>query len=177
MIRIREASRPDREPIREVHSCAFSGGEEQVVAQLAVDLLGEETTPGTFALVAETDGEVVGHVAFSPVTIADNDRWTGYILAPLGVKPACQKRRVGSKLVESGLQRLSGKGVNVVFVYGDPAYYGRFGFSAGAASAYLAPYALQYPFGWQAIALNEEEPRESAVTLSCVASLRDPGLW
>ena len=45
-------------------------------------------------------------------------------------------------------------GVNVVFVYGDPKYYGKFGFSAEVASAYSPPYELQYPFGWQAVALN-----------------------
>jgi putative acetyltransferase len=177
MTSIREATKLDRESIREVHSCAFSEDEKRIVAALAVNLLGEETTPETIALVAEIDGEVVGHIAFSPVTVDNNEKWKGYILAPLGVKPDYQKRRVGSKLIESGKMRLSEKGVNVLFVYGDPKYYGRFGFKADTASGYSPPYGLQYPFGWQAIALNADGSGGSAAKISCVASLRDPKLW
>jgi GNAT superfamily N-acetyltransferase len=73
-------------------------------------------------LVAETEGIVVGHVAFSPVTIDNNENFQGYILAPLGVKPDYQNRRIGSKLIESGMQQLSRMGVDILFVYGDPKY-------------------------------------------------------
>ena len=126
MMRIRVATNLDSEAIREVHSCAFSEAEKRKVATLATNLLAEETNPETVSLVAEADGAVVGHIAFSPVTIDNNKRWSGYILAPLGVKPEYQKRQIGSKLIESGIQRLSKKGATVVFVYGDPNYYGKF---------------------------------------------------
>lgn len=57
---------------------AFPDGEAQIVATLASRLLNEETTPETFALVAEIDGAVAGHAAFSPVTIDTNRTWRGY---------------------------------------------------------------------------------------------------
>jgi putative acetyltransferase len=177
MMRIRVATNLDRDDVREVHLCAFPDGERQVVSTLAANLLGEETNPETISLVAEADGAVVGHVAFSPVTIDNNKGWIGYILAPLGVKPVYQKRQVGSKLIESGIQRLSKMGVNAVFVYGDPKYYGKFGFNADVASGYSPPYELQYPSGWQAIALNEDLFAGSAVKISCVVPLSDPELW
>ena len=177
MTRIRVATNLDREDIHEVHLRAFSEGENQSVATLAIDLLSEKTRPETFALVAEAHGAVVGHIAFSPVTVDSNEKWKGYILAPLGVMPEYQKRRIGSTLIESGMERLSEKGVHVFFVYGDPAYYGKFGFNADAASRYSPPYPLQYPFGWQAITLNEFGFAESNAKISCVASLRDPELW
>ena len=151
--------------------------ELQLFYQRKMNLLYEETNPGTISLVAEVDGAVVGHIAFSPVTINNNKSWVGYILAPLGVKPEYQKRLIGSKLIESGMGRLSKMGVNVVFVYGDPEYYGRFGFNPDVASRYSPPYELQYPFGWQAIALNEADFTDSAVKISCVAPLCDPDLW
>ena len=176
-MRIRAATNLDRDDIRAVHLCAFSEGEKQMVATLAVDLLSEETNRETISLVAESHGTVVGHIAFSPVTIESNKSWIGYILAPLGVKPEYQKCRIGSKLIESGLEQLSGMGVNVVFVYGDPKYYGKFGFSADVASGYSPPYELQYPLGWQAVALNKYDFSESTARISCVAPLNDPGLW
>jgi len=157
--------------------CAFPEGEKQIVSTLAVNLLSEETSPKTISLIAEADGAVVGHVAFSPVTINDNKSWKGYILAPLGVKPEYQKRQIGSKLIGSGMEQLSKMGVNVLFVYGDPNYYGKFGFDADTASRYLPPYELQYPFGWQAITLNEDVFTESTAKISCVDSLNDQELW
>ena len=177
MMRIRAATNLDRDEIRAVHLHAFSEGEKHRVATLAVNLLSEETDRDTISLVAEVDGTVVGHIAFSPVMIENNESCIGYILAPLGVKPEYQKCQIGSKLIESGLEQLSRMGVNVVFVYGDPKYYGKFGFSADVASGFSPPYELQYPLGWQAVALNKDVFSESTAKISCVASLNDPGLW
>jgi len=84
---------------------------------------------------------------------------------------------MGSLLIGSGMQRLSGMGVDVVLVYGDPGYYGRFGFTVDVAERYVPPYALQYPFGWQGLALSERGIPESSVRIACAAPLRDPALW
>lgn len=176
-MRIRVATSLDDKDIREIHLCAFPEGERQKVSTFAANLLYEETNPDTISLVAEVDGAVVGHIAFSPVTIDNGKNWIGYILAPLGVKPEYQKRQIGSKLIENGIEQLSKMGVNVVFVYGDPQYYGKFGFSPDVASKYSPPYELQFPFGWQAITLNENGFTAESVKLSCVAPLCDPGLW
>lgn len=174
---IRTATSLDQDGIHDVYWSAFAESEREIVSNLAVNLLSEETTPQTISLVAETEGAVVGHVAFSPVTIGSNKNFQGYILAPLGVKPDYQKRRIGSKLVESGMQQLSEMGVDILFVYGDPNYYSRFGFRTDAADRFIPPYRLQYPFGWQAIALNECNVEKSPVEIACVGSLCDPELW
>jgi putative acetyltransferase len=156
---------------------AFAEDERDIVSKLAVNLLAEESTPQTISLVAETEGIVVGHVAFSPVSFDNNEHGQGYILAPLGVKPDYQKCHIGSKLIESGMQQLSRMGVDILFVYGDPEYYGRFGFSVDAAECYIPPYKLQYPFGWQGLALNECSTGKSSIKIACVTSLCDPALW
>jgi len=174
---IRVVTRLDRDDVRDVHLRAFPEGENRLVAKLAVDLLGEETDPGTISLVAEIGGCVAGHIAFSPVSTATDRNRLGYILAPLGVKPEYQKAGVGSKLIESGLERLAETGSGVVFVYGDPKYYGKFGFRTENATKFLPPYELQYPFGWQATVLHEGGLSERAGRISCVAALRDPALW
>lgn len=173
----RRAKSCDTEAIQTLLADAFPKGEGEVVARLAVDLLRVDTTPETLSMVAESDGLIVGYIAFSPVVVAGNDAFRGYILAPVGVKPASQKGGIGRGLIEDGLRRLSDIGVNAVFVYGDPDYYGRFGFSADSANGYNAPYPLQYPFGWQAVVLNESNSNRSPATITCVESLSDPGLW
>jgi putative acetyltransferase len=81
------------------------------------------------SLVAELDGRVVGHVAFSPVTISDGSpRWFG--LAPVSVLPAHQRRGIGTELVERGLAELRSLAAAGCVVLGNPSYYGRFGFES-----------------------------------------------
>ncbi|MGF1630555.1 MAG: GNAT family N-acetyltransferase [Kiloniellaceae bacterium] len=85
------------------------------------------------SLVAETgEGSLVGHVAFSPVTVegAGADRLFG--LAPLAVAGAWQGRGVGSALVEAGLALARALGGDLAVVLGEPAYYRRFGFRPAA---------------------------------------------
>lgn len=176
-VNVRPATRSDRDAVRSICLRAFPEAENQVVAALADSLLCEATDPGTISLVSETGGRVVGHIAFSPVRADASDDWLGYILAPLGVDPGYHGIRIGSQLVESGMELLSGKTARVALVYGDPKYYGRFGFSTEAAARFIPPYALQYPFGWQARVLHEEGLSDQPVRLSCVRALRDPALW
>lgn len=174
---IRVATQQDRGDIERVHWSAFPEGERELVAKLAIDLLAEDTTPPTVSLLAEADGAVVGHVAFSPVAIADHAGCQAYILAPLAVQADLQKRRIGSTLVEHGMRQLAAAGAHVVFVYGDPEYYGRFGFTADAARNYTTPYPLQYPFGWQAVILNACGIGDDPAVITCVGALCHPELW
>lgn len=177
IMNIRIATTRDRDDIQGVYASAFPKGEGEIVSRVAVDLLAESTVPPTISLLAEADGAVVGHVAFSPVTLDGDASCQGYILAPLAVQPEYQQRRIGSQLVEHGMRQLAAMGVNIVFVYGDPDYYGRFGFSADAAHKYVAPYQLEHPFGWQAMVLEECDIEKAAVAITCVDALDDPKLW
>lgn len=176
-MRIRNATRSDLDAIREVHRSAFPEAERALVSELAIDLFCEESIPQTVSLVAETDGVVVGHAAFSPVSIEGSAALMGYILAPLGVRPAFQRRGIGAELVRSGQQLLTQTGVHILFVYGDPGYYGSLGFGAEPADRYMPPYRLRYPFGWQAIVLNRFSIESTSRKVRCVASLCDPVLW
>jgi len=81
----------------------------------------------TISLVAEIEGRVVGHVAFSPVTLSDGTRnWYG--LGPVSVLPARQRHGIGSALIREGLARLPTVNAAGCCLVGHPDYYGRFGF-------------------------------------------------
>jgi len=177
MTNIRTASLEDSKAIQSLYRAAFPDNEAERIALLADDLLKEVTDPETFTLVTEDNRCIAGAVSFSPVSINTDSSWQGYILAPLGVMPEAQKKGLGTVLVRAGLDRLAGQGVNAVLVYGDPGYYGRFGFDAETASNIQPPYPLEYPHGWLAFGLNDEIHLEAPCELSCVASLNDPGLW
>ena len=81
----------------------------------------------TISLVAEVGGKVVGHIAFSPVTISDGSHdWYG--IGPLSVLPEYQKQGVGKSLVHEGIDMLKALGAKGCVLVGDPHYYERFGF-------------------------------------------------
>ena len=82
----------------------------------------------TVSLVAEEAGRVVGHIAFSPVTISDGTpHWYG--LGPLSVLPAYQRQGIGGALVREGFSRLKARGARGCCVVGHPEYYRKFGFT------------------------------------------------
>lgn len=82
-MQIRQAGVGDGVSVRDLHFSAFPEMERKAVAALAMNLLAERTTPETFALVAETDDTLVGHISFSPVARVNTNGFLGYILAPL----------------------------------------------------------------------------------------------
>jgi putative acetyltransferase len=81
----------------------------------------------TISLVAEVDGKVVGHIAFSPIAISDGSlNWYG--LGPISVLPKYQKQGIGKSLILKGLSLLKDMGGQGCALVGDPNYYKRFGF-------------------------------------------------
>jgi len=89
----------------------------------------------TLSIVAEERGQVVGHVALSPVTITDDhgreaQGWYG--LGPISVLPPRQRNGIGSRLMEQALSELRAMQAAGCVLLGDPAYYARFGFQAHA---------------------------------------------
>ena len=105
------------------------------------------------SLVAERDGAVVGHIAFSPVTVGAARGWFG--LGPVAVERGHQGEGIGAALIEAGLARLRSSGANGCVVLGDPRYYARFGFRVIGGLTYpTAPASC-----FQALTLSGEPPR------------------
>lgn len=111
----------DRDAVRAVHLASFPGSNE-------ADLVDALRSNGRLSLsvVAIVDDEVVGHVAFSRVTVEGTGGGVG--LAPVAVPPAYRRRGVAAHLIREGLAAVARAGAAFVVVLGDPAYYGRFGF-------------------------------------------------
>ncbi len=176
-MKIRSATIADSEAIKALYINAFPDEESALVSKLAIELLGEVSAFNIINLVALSQNTIVGHIAYSPVTIENDNEPSAYILAPLAVMPEYQRHGIGTALIEQGMKKLSSRGVNMVFVYGDPTYYSRFGFDVELAQLYMPPYKLQYPAGWQAVALNGCSVEERSVSVICVPPLSNAELW
>ena len=176
-MKIRRAQKADLESIQRVVETAFSDEESKIIGNFASDLSSETTNPAIKSLIAEVDGQVIGYVSYSPIFLKSDSGISGYILAPLAVSPEHQKQGVGSRLISSGVDMLSADGVDVLLVYGDPEYYGRFGFREEIGRSFVPPYPLAYPFGWLGMMLDETAIPETPLKFECVAALSKSDLW
>ncbi len=125
---IRDETESDYRVVRAIHEAAFGqSGEASLVESLRV------AASPRVSLVAELEGERVGHIFLSPVRVEGQPpRGACAGLAPVGVKPSAQGRGVGSALVREALGRCPALGWSAVFLLGDPDYYARFGFVLAA---------------------------------------------
>jgi len=144
---IRPEQPADHEAIRRVVSDAFKSTSE---ADLVEAIRAAPEYLAELALVAEVEGEVVGHVMVSYTNLDDGTtRHQIFQLSPLAVAPEHQRSGVGSALVRGVLERAKEFGAEFVVLEGDPRYYGRFGFEPAA------PYGIL-------ITLPEWAPPEAA---------------
>jgi|RhiMethySRZTD1v2_1073278.scaffolds.fasta_scaffold1237232_2 putative acetyltransferase len=132
-MKIRPEEEADRRAVQAINEVAFGGPAE-------ADLVERLRAAGELVLsLVAIDDKPVGHVAFSRLALPGLQA-RGSALAPLAVLPSHRRRGIGAALVKEALRRLAAAEEDFVLVLGDPAYYGRFGFSADAARSVSTPY-------------------------------------
>jgi len=131
--------------IRAVAEAAFLQSAE---AQLVDDL--RDAGDSVFSLVAVEGETVIGHAMFSRLKAP----FPALALAPVAVRPECQRMGVGSRLIREGIARSEAAGWSGIFVLGDTVFYRRFGFDVGKASGFISPYAGPH---WMAVPLGRNE--------------------
>ncbi len=150
---IRPESHHDHDAITTLVALAFAGhphsdgSEPGIIARL------RQSGDLTLALVAEEHGQVIAHIAFSPVALEPfTEGWFG--LGPVAVHPQHQSRGIGSALVTQGLRSLQALGARGCVVFGNEGFYSRFGFDRA--------HPLTYPHGpehlFHALAMRGTKP-------------------
>ena len=135
---VRKETDEDSLAIRTVIKVAFG----QVNEADLVDAL-RKAGALTLSAVAVLEGEIVGHIAFSPATIEGaSGKFDALAFAPIAVRPDCQRQGIGSALIRWGLDECRRMGHGVVIVVGRPGYYPRFGFIAASARGIQCPFPV-----------------------------------
>jgi putative acetyltransferase len=137
-VTVREERPADRQAVRDVVADAFGGPE---VADLLDDLRESPAWLG-LSFVAEYGGEVVGHVAYTRAWLDAPDELVDVlVLSPLSVRPDRQREGIGAALVRETLAGLAGRPEPLVFLEGDPGFYGRLGFVPARPVGFTPPSA------------------------------------
>lgn len=143
MVDIRPELPGDIAAIREVTAAAFG---RKVEADLVERL--RDAGNLTVSLVAEMDGRIVGHAAYSPATVelSRGGSFDAAALGPISVMPDLQTGGIGSELMDRGFAECLALGYDLMFLLGHPSYYPRFGFvPAKALGVRWAPDITDHP--------------------------------
>lgn len=158
MMKIRKTTSADRQYIAKLQTEAFGELKGPTIAELALGLLEDETALPITSLVGELDGEIIGHIIFTNVSIGGDKNVSASILAPLAVSTSKQRQGVGHALMKEGLKHLEEAGVQLVFVLGHPTYYPKVGFLPKAGKlGFEAPYHIpeEHSDAWMVMELQQ----------------------
>jgi putative acetyltransferase len=121
LMEIRKERPDDVAAVRDVNRRAFGQDQEANI----VDAL-RTNDAALLSLVATVNGQVVGHIMYSPLTVAENVN--GVALGPMAVLPEYQRQGLGTRLIEAGNRKIKDAGYPFIIVVGHADYYPRFGF-------------------------------------------------
>lgn len=108
------------------------------------------------SLVAELNGQVVGHILFTPIVIDNGEqKFQSLILAPVSVLPEFQKMGIGGQLIHAGHQKAVELGFQSVILIGHPEYYPRFGYKPASTWGIKSPIPLPSDDVFMAVELSD----------------------
>jgi putative acetyltransferase len=130
---------------REISLLVARAFDDERVAGLVEALRASPDWIDGLSFVAERSGRLIGHALFTRSLLDAPRRLVDVlVLGPAGVAPEAQREGVGSGLIRFGLGAIVGRSEPLVFLEGDPSYYGRFGFVAAASLGFRRP-SLRIP--------------------------------
>lgn len=150
--------------------------EGAVIATLVGDMFDTVPDRDIRVFTAWDGATLTGAVVFTRMTFAADER-TVFILSPLAVAPALQRRGIGQGVVRHGLTALEREGVDVILTYGDPNFYSQVGFQQISEQMARSPQRLTYPNGWLGQALRGVPFTALNGPSACVAALNKPDYW
>jgi putative acetyltransferase len=138
---IRSERPTDAAAVHAVHVAAFPTDAEARLVELL-----RRSGKARVSLVAEVDGQIVGHILFSPVTVNGQAIAAALGLAPVAVVPAYQRQGIGGELIRAGLRACGEFDCGFVVLLGHPAYYPRFGFQRASQFGLANEYGADEAF-------------------------------
>lgn len=159
-----------------VFSESENAQEGALVGALVRNLI--ETVPpeDLYVFCAEVQEQLAGVIVFSRLRYADSAARV-FLLSPVAVATERQGQGIGQALLRHGLEQLRRNGVDFAVTYGDPAFYGRVGFTSVSVDTVPAPQPLSHPHGWLVLRLSDQLRLPLAGPATAVPAFDVPELW
>lgn len=167
------------EEIKKLFSTVFSDSEGKseglVIENFVYDLMTSTNTKDLHGFIATDNGKIIGSVFFSKITFDSNV--SAFILSPVAIHTSQQKKGIGQKLINFGINHLKENKVELILTYGDLEFYSKVGFNLITEKTIKAPLKLSYPEGWLGQSLVSNEIHPISGNSYCVKALNKPELW
>jgi len=162
-----------------LYAKVFSESEGQdagdAIGRLVADLIRSTGKADILGFVAMLEESIVGCIFFTRLSLSSGK--SAFILSPVAIATEHQGRGIGQELIRFGLDRLKSKQVDLVFTYGDPAFYSRVGFQQISEDVVRAPLTLSQPEGWLAQSLRNCVIDLVGESAQCVDALNKQEYW
>jgi len=145
------------------------------IGRLVSDLIATTDERDLMGFIATLEDEIFGCIFFSRILLANKQ--TAFILSPAAVATQQQGNGIGQALIRFGIEHLKSKGVDLLFTYGDPAFYSKSGFVQISEDVVQAPLKLSQPEGWLAQSLQNSSIDPVSGPSQCVAALNNQEYW
>lgn len=169
----------DIEEIKQLFTKVFSDSEGQseglLIGDLVYDLMTSTDAQDLYGFVAIEDEEIIGSIFFTRLTF--ENEVDAFLLSPVAIDTNYQRKGIGQKLINFGINHLKENGVVLVFTYGDPKFYSKVGFNLVTKQIAKAPFKLSQPEGWLAQSLVSNEIEPIAGNSYCVEALNKTEYW
>ena len=158
-----------------VFSTSEGEAEGQSIGELVSNLITTTNPQDLIGCVAKDGDYVAGCIFFSRIAVPSGQ--IAFILSPVAISTSLQRTGIGRQLISYGLEHLRSINVDLVFTYGDPAYYSKVGFEKISENIVKAPFPLSQPIGWLAQSLDGKPIQPMHGSTCCVEALSDPKYW
>lgn len=159
---------------------ASEGAEEgELIAQTALDIVTTAQPNDFYGFVAkdETTDEITACILWTRLTYPSPSTANVFIMAPVAVSTDHQGKGIGQALIQYALSELKKDGIDIAMTYGDPAFYTKMGFKVVDESKLRSPLPLEFPEGWLAQPLQQEELPQLLEKPTCVEAMNKQELW
>lgn len=172
-------NKSEKNEIKELFDNVFSESEGQMegllIADLVLDLINSTNDQNILGFTAKEKEQIIASIFFTRLNF--NTPVEAFILSPVAVHINYQRKGIGQKLINYGIEQLKDRGVKLAFTYGDPNFYSKVGFQCITEDIIKAPRELTQPEGWLCQSLIGDNIIPISERPRCVEALNKPKYW
>lgn len=176
---IQDYQKSEEESIKRLFKDVFSDSENleegTLVSNLVGHIINSTNEKDIFGFVAKIQGQLIASIFFTRLKF--NNSCSAFILSPVAVHTQFQGKGIGQKIINFGIKQLKDKNIDLLFTYGDPAFYSKVGFKWLDQQIVQAPFTLSHPQGWLCQSLNNKPVMPIKSRPSCVSALDNELYW
>ncbi|MFK5970775.1 MAG: N-acetyltransferase [Candidatus Marithrix sp.] len=167
------------EEIKNLFTKVFSDSEGQsegeLIGNLTYDIITTTDAQDLYGFVATENEQIIGSIFFTRLTFQSGVN--AFLLSPVAIHTSYQRKGIGQKLINFGINRLKENRVSILFTYGDLNFYSKVGFKLITEKIAKAPLKLTYSEGWLAQSLVSDEIEPIIGNSYCVEAFNKPEIW